>query len=1487
MKPATFARLLGCALVAHFACSARLEAAFTDVTQATGIAYTQSGPAAPDIAVYAGAAAAVDVDGDGWTDFVAARSDDTCLLFMNNGDGTFREEAAARGLGGVSGIGGIAAGDFSNNGHRDLFMVPLNGSRCYFFANDGTGHFTEVAVARGVDLPVSLSPHQGFGVSLVDYDRDGWLDIQFSEWGVPASAEDASHSALLHNRGAADPGHFENRTVAAGMKQPRGGDTQYGYSAGWADFDGDEWPDCALIVDFKLSQFYWNNGNGTFSEGASTAGVAHEENGMGVAIADIDRDGRLDLFVGSIFDRLAYEQNGVLTGNKLYRNLGDRHFSEISTQAGVDRTGWAWGAAFFEFDNNGDPDLVVTNGITEGWVGDPNAPFSTDSITDPTTLFINDGTGRFTDSTSGSGISDTGQGRAIVVMDYDNDGDEDLVITQAYGSPIVYRSDASTNGNDWIRFQLRGTTSNRDGIGAVVRVTSGGRTRVEEYNPTNAYIGQREPFLHFGLGAGVTAVDSVEVRWPSGIVQTVTGLATDQVHLLVEPGAVQTPPVITTDPVGAAVFKDAAFTLTAAATGDPVPVFVWSKNGVPIPGATGPTYRFARMHPIDAGSYTATAINPLGSVMSAPAVITVKADIPSKSVARWWNEALLDAIRADFPAPTIHSRNLYHVSAAMWDAYWPYSAEGWSQAVPAFHKEIVENALTAGARDAAWTQAISHAAYTVLMERYKNSVGRERSFTEFRWLMEQLGCDPDSTDTTGDSPAAVGNRIGAAELAANYGDGSNEANGYADTSGYAAVNDPLRITTPGTTLNDPNRWQPLQFDNAVTQNGIPLGAVVQSFVGVNWRAVRGFAISQPVPGMIADDPGPPPYFGTATEDAYRQSAVDLIRFSSMLDPDDGVFVDISPSAHLNNPLGTNAGTGHPVNPETGQPYEPDLVLRADYGRVLAEYWADGPSSETPPGHWNVLFNEVADDPRLVRRVGGTGPVLTPLEWDVRGYLALNGALHDAAIAAWTLKRQYDSIRPISIIRFLGGLGQSSDPAGPSYNAHGLPLIDGLIEVVTAESSAPGQRHAHLADKIGKIAVRSWSGQPADPATQEGGVGWILAENWIPYQKSTFVTPSFPGYISGHSTFSRAGAEVLTLFTGSPFFPGGIGERVFKAGEFLKFEDGPLTDVHLQWATYYDAADQAGISRLWGGIHVSADDFAGRRLGSQIGFDAYAKANRMRRAAGMPAELVNLSARGRTGPGEDVLITGFAFAGNTDRDILVRSVGPGLEEYGVADFDLDPSLELHRAGTEEPLLSNDDWGMSPNALILPARMSDAGAFALTPGGTDAAEMASLAPGGYTVLSHSAFPEDRAVVLAEVYGRDLVNISSRGNVGTGDKKLIAGFVLAGDEAGMVLIRGVGPALADYGVGNVLADPVVEVFRQEPSGPPTLIASNGDWWMGSGESVVEDSSKRGGAFPLTLGGKDAALVLQLAPGAYTAVVSSGDGSEGIALVEVYHLK
>ena len=586
------------------------------------------------------------------------------------------------------------------------------------------------------------------------------------------------------------------------------------------------------------------------------------------------------------------------------------------------------------------------------------------------------------------------------------------------------------------------------------------------------------------------------------------------------------------------------------------------------------------------------------------------------SAARHWNEELLEAIRNDYARPTVHARNLFHTSIAMWDAWAAYD----SVARNYLHQEKASAEDVAAARH----EAISYASYRILSARFVNSPGAEQSLPSFDAKMAEFGYDIGFTDTAGDSPAALGNRIAAAVLAFGATDGANEENDYANQF-YEPVNPPLFPAFPGNRLiADPNRWQPLVLDFFVDQSGNPLPQGVPPFQSPEWGTVTPFALSPDdltvyeVDGnqyWLYLDPGPPPMIGGVGDADYRSGFEQVIEWSGRLDPTDGVMIDVSPNARGNNTLGTNDGSGHAVNPATGQPYTPQIVPAGDYYRVLAEFWADGPDSETPPGHWFTIANYVSDHPLVVRRIAGVGPVVDDLEWDVKLYLALGGTVHDAAVAAWGAKGWYDYIRPISAIRYMADHGQSSDPDLRSYRPEGIRLKPGVIELVTVETAAPGERHEHLAGLqgryIGAIAVRTWRGPDyiPDPETTVAGVGWIHAANWWPYQRPTFVTPPFAGYVSGHSTFSRAAAEMMTLFTGDAFFPGGLGEFFAPQNEFLVFEDGPSVDIKLQWATYRDASDETSISRIYGGIHPRADDIPGRIMGAQIGKDAFLKASR--------------------------------------------------------------------------------------------------------------------------------------------------------------------------------------------------------------------------------------------------------------------------------------
>ncbi|MEP0263107.1 T9SS type A sorting domain-containing protein [Dokdonia sp.] len=610
-----------------------------------------------------------------------------------------------------------------------------------------------------------------------------------------------------------------------------------------------------------------------------------------------------------------------------------------------------------------------------------------------------------------------------------------------------------------------------------------------------------------------------------------------------------------------------------------------------------------------------------------------------QSIAREWNEELLEAVRNDFARPTVHARNLFHTSVVMYDAWSIFD----DTSVPLFLGksfggfQVPFDGITIpddqNDLEEARDEVISYAVYRLLTHRFAESPGMDETIPALETKFSDLGYDDafTSIDYSSDSYAALGNYIAAQMIAFGLQDGSNEANEYANTF-YVPSNTPMILEVYEETNDiNPDRWQPLAFEFFIDQGGNPIPENVPAFLSPEWGQVTPFALSEddleiyPINGFdyyVYNDPGDPSYIqnsdGDALDDPYKWGFSLVTSWSQHLDPSDGVMIDISPASIGNIQSypttfeeykdfydfenGGDASIGHDVNPVTGQPYPTQMVPRADYARVLAEFWADGPDSETPPGHWFTILNYVNDNPLTVKKLGGEGETLSDLEWDIKLYFLLGAAMHDSAVNTWGLKGYYDYVRPISALRYMAGKGQSSDNTLGSYDPHGLPLIDGLIEVIEAGDPLAGD-----ADEfVGKIKVNAWKGPDYinDPETDVAGVDWIYANRWWPYQRPTFVTPPFAGYISGHSTFSSAAAEILTQATGDPFFPGGVGVFDITQNDFLVFEQGPSVDMTLQWATYKDASDQTSLSRIWGGIHPPIDDIPGRILGEQIGGDVY-------------------------------------------------------------------------------------------------------------------------------------------------------------------------------------------------------------------------------------------------------------------------------------------
>ena len=456
----------------------------------------------------------------------------------------------------------------------------------------------------------------------------------------------------------------------------------------------------------------------------------------------------------------------------------------------------------------------------------------------------------------------------------------------------------------------------------------------------------------------------------------------------------------------------------------------------------------------------------------------------NQSVARQWNEILLQAIRKDFARPIVHARNLFHISAAMYDAWAAYEENTTTYFLGQEHlgMEIVFDPtlldLNRERREQLQEEALSYAVYRLIEHRFQRSPGWEEIEEDAVELMSALNYDRliVGTDYSEGGAAELGNYI--AQSIINYGldDGSNERQNYLNTF-YQPVNTPLKIAESGSQgLTNANRWQPLQFEVFIDQSGNELPGGSPQFLGAEWGNVVPFALNQDDARVynrngedytVYLDPGPPSFIDESSHESseeYRWGFTLVAEWSSHLDPENAETIDISPNNIGNIPIssfpselsvfknfysaeGGDIGSGYDLNPITNRPYETQIVKRGDYARVLAEFWADGPDSETPPGHWFVLLNDINDHPMLEKRFEGTGDIIGNFEWDIKSYFLLGATMHDAAIAAWSVKGYYDYIRPVSAIRYMASLGQSSNSDLPNFHFAGMALKEGFVEIV--------------------------------------------------------------------------------------------------------------------------------------------------------------------------------------------------------------------------------------------------------------------------------------------------------------------------------------------------------------------------------------------------------------------------------------------------------
>jgi predicted nucleotidyltransferase len=526
---------------------------FVDVTEQAGLnwQHRSGGPEKWHILeAKGGGAAFLDYDGDGYLDIYLVNGSSLeeagegpprrNALYRNLGNGSFSEVTTAAGVGDTGwGMGSVAA-DYDNDGDTDLYITNYGPNRLY--RNEGNGRFTDVTLDAGVG-----DPQWSTGAAFGDYDLDGDLDLYvanyvdfdpdlprqdrpFCQWKSvnvfcgPRSLRGAA-DRLYRNEGN---GRFADVTLSAGVEDRH---KYYGFAVLFGDYNLDGWPDLFIANDSTPNLLYRNEGNGNFRDVSLEAGVAYNsagegQAGMGAAFGDYDGDGFPDLFV----------TNFASDYNSLYHNEAGRFFLDVTMKAGLGDKSLpyvGWGACFIDYEHDGDLDLFVVNGHVYPQID--QLQLGKETYRQPNQLFENKGDGTFGELKGIAALQQRQVSRGSCYGDYDNDGDLDLLVLNLDDHPTLLRNDGAVG--HWLMLRLIGQKSNRDGVGARITVFSGGGKQVREVIAGSSFLGGHDPRVHFGL-ASRSIVDSLEVRWPSGTIDRLYGLAADHLIVLQEGGKV-------------------------------------------------------------------------------------------------------------------------------------------------------------------------------------------------------------------------------------------------------------------------------------------------------------------------------------------------------------------------------------------------------------------------------------------------------------------------------------------------------------------------------------------------------------------------------------------------------------------------------------------------------------------------------------------------------------------------------------------------------------------------------------------------------------------------------------------------------------------------------------------------------------------------------------------------------------------------------------
>ncbi len=554
---------------------------FTEVAAEAGLTETQSDLGFAGEQSQSAAAAVADVNGDGHPDVFLARVGKPDGLYLNDGEGNFTDVAEEAGVAGpTERFGSTAAAflDIDGDGDLDLFVSGAAAGTDHLYVNDGAGHFTDETATRGLDRPIpdGVDNTQQHGVSVADVNRDGAMDLLVLQWRadiyngdafnaaaeargwaadyVPSPCETAAalrelgfpvpegtpagRSALYLNDGT---GHFTDVTADYGLAL----DEVVAFTGVFNDLDGDGWVDLAITGDGCTSRLYRNVQGTRFEDITETAGVGTDENGMGAVVRDIDGDGTADWFITSIFLPLKDGQRcpgstfSACSGNRLFLNDGTASFTDATDAWGLRDSGWGWGVAVEDLDNDGSPEVVTTNGFRTSGEPDPSEPMTSSFWEDRTRLFTIGAGGElpFVEVGERAGLDDTGVGHALVPFDMDGDGDLDILIAQQNDVPLLYRNDTDA-ANSWLTVALLDPTrpGNPWGDGARVEIVAdeGDDPLVAWIGTTGSYESQRPPVVHRGFGERREPLHSVAVHWPGDDrPQVIEDVELDQ-HLVVE-----------------------------------------------------------------------------------------------------------------------------------------------------------------------------------------------------------------------------------------------------------------------------------------------------------------------------------------------------------------------------------------------------------------------------------------------------------------------------------------------------------------------------------------------------------------------------------------------------------------------------------------------------------------------------------------------------------------------------------------------------------------------------------------------------------------------------------------------------------------------------------------------------------------------------------------------------------------------------------------